>query len=236
MKILVATALAVTMGATDIANANPFTNGSFETHNLSTSYYGYQYSSFNSYPGQYLGTAELSAPGWSFSDASGLSRNNTAWGGTASDGNVFAFLQSSDEYSFGSGSISQTFSGVAGNYFFSFDMEQRSTWRIGAVQTVSVFLDGNTGWSGTPSDTWSTFSFSAFNVAAGKHTLSFAATNLNGARDTSVFLDKVQLAVSAVPEPETYAMFLAGLGVVGAIARRRKQTRINARQRVRLAW
>lgn len=29
-------------------------------------------------------------------------------------------------------------------------------------------------------------------------------------------------AVAAVPEPETYAMFLAGLGVVGAIARRRK--------------
>jgi hypothetical protein len=28
--------------------------------------------------------------------------------------------------------------------------------------------------------------------------------------------------VSAVPEPETYAMLLAGLGLVGAIARRRK--------------
>lgn len=29
--------------------------------------------------------------------------------------------------------------------------------------------------------------------------------------------------VSAVPEPETYAMFLAGLGLMGGIARRRKQ-------------
>jgi len=29
--------------------------------------------------------------------------------------------------------------------------------------------------------------------------------------------------VAAVPEPETYAMLLAGLGVLGAIARRRKQ-------------
>jgi hypothetical protein len=28
--------------------------------------------------------------------------------------------------------------------------------------------------------------------------------------------------VAAVPEPETYAMLLAGLGLVGAIARRRK--------------
>ena len=32
-------------------------------------------------------------------------------------------------------------------------------------------------------------------------------------------------AVVAVPEPETYAMFLAGLGIIGAVARRR---RINA--------
>jgi hypothetical protein len=28
--------------------------------------------------------------------------------------------------------------------------------------------------------------------------------------------------VTAVPEPETYAMLLAGLGLMGAIARRRK--------------
>jgi len=29
--------------------------------------------------------------------------------------------------------------------------------------------------------------------------------------------------VSPVPEPETYAMFLAGLGLIGFIARRRNQ-------------
>lgn len=31
------------------------------------------------------------------------------------------------------------------------------------------------------------------------------------------------ITVAAVPEPETYAMLLAGLGMVGAVARRRKQ-------------
>jgi len=43
-----------------------------------------------------------------------------------------------------------------------------------------------------------------------------ATTNAAGGR-----LDV--LAVTAVPEPETYAMFLAGLGFMGAVARRRKQ-------------
>lgn len=38
------------------------------------------------------------------------------------------------------------------------------------------------------------------------------------------FVDDFQLGqVAAVPEPETYAMLLAGLGIMGALARRKKQ-------------
>ncbi|MDR2926344.1 MAG: THxN family PEP-CTERM protein [Azoarcus sp.] len=37
---------------------------------------------------------------------------------------------------------------------------------------------------------------------------------------------KFNLSVTAVPEPETYAMLLAGLGVIGAVARRRAATRV----------
>ncbi len=39
----------------------------------------------------------------------------------------------------------------------------------------------------------------------------------------SVHLDGVSSAVSAVSEPESYAMLLAGLGLMGVIARRCKQ-------------
>ncbi|MDZ7890646.1 MAG: PEP-CTERM sorting domain-containing protein [Rhodoferax sp.] len=35
-------------------------------------------------------------------------------------------------------------------------------------------------------------------------------------------IDNIRFTVTAVPEPETYALLLAGLGVVGAIARRKK--------------
>lgn len=39
----------------------------------------------------------------------------------------------------------------------------------------------------------------------------------------NVGIDNVNFTIAAVPEPETYAMFLAGLGLLGGIARRRKQ-------------
>lgn len=44
-------------------------------------------------------------------------------------------------------------------------------------------------------------------------------TNSNGNIDTWT---SITMQVTAVPEPESYAMLLAGLGVMGAIARRRK--------------
>jgi PEP-CTERM motif len=37
-----------------------------------------------------------------------------------------------------------------------------------------------------------------------------------------VYIDDVNLSVAAVPEPETYALMLAGLGAIGSIVRRRR--------------
>ena len=75
-------------------------------------------------------------------------------------------------------------------------------------------------------------SWAALSVAAGVgvgadpigsigSTLTFA---LNGYGDNNVVIGNLSTSVAAVPEPETYAMLLAGLGVVGAFVRRRKST------------
>ncbi|MDP3287681.1 MAG: FxDxF family PEP-CTERM protein, partial [Methyloversatilis sp.] len=52
----------------------------------------------------------------------------------------------------------------------------------------------------------------------GKQTLILASDNNFGATQFTQF---IALEVTAVPEPETYAMLLAGLGLIGVAARRR---------------
>lgn len=46
-------------------------------------------------------------------------------------------------------------------------------------------------------------------------------TNASNPLDT--VSGSVNFTVAAIPEPETYAMMLAGLGLMGFMARRRKQ-------------
>lgn len=59
--------------------------------------------------------------------------------------------------------------------------------------------------------------------AVGNYAVSIGTKTFWGGSSAYATLDTASFAVSisAVPEPETYAMLLAGLGLVGAVARRR---------------
>jgi hypothetical protein len=63
------------------------------------------------------------------------------------------------------------------------------------------------------------FNYTFHNVAAGSQTF-LLKTGDNGGHMLKV--DDLKITVTPVPEPETYAMLLAGLGLMGAVARRRK--------------
>ena len=88
---------------------------------------------------------------------------------------------------------------------------------------VSVLSSGSNYWgNGTYATAGNTFTGSEFN---GVLQLQGSFTSMNIAVGQPEYWHGFNVgsaSVSAVPEPETYAMMLAGLGLMGAIARRRK--------------
>lgn len=177
-----------------LANANVVVNGSFEAD------------------AQSAGTWNiLSLTGWT---GSAELRNNVA--GTASDGVNFVELDTT-----GNSSIYQTFTGLSGLYNLSFDYSARpgvakdsnpiQAWWNGALLTT---VTGNG--IGKSDNNWLTLDFLV--SGTGNDKLTFTAAGISDSLGGS--LDNVIL--TAVPEPETYGMLLAGLGLIGFVARRRR--------------
>jgi hypothetical protein len=148
-----------------------------------------------------------------------------AWGGFAQAGSNFVELDTTKN-----SSISQQISITApGAYQLSFWYDSRTGNGILPSDTnmLTWAFGGNSGsvltnWTTDNTGTWKNFT-GIFNFATATPVgLIFAAGGPSDSYGGS--LDNVSItAITAVPEPETYAMLLAGLGLVGAIARRRKQ-------------
>ena len=214
-KLLVISALAAGAFMSNGAMAAGIVDGSFETQGAASP------GSFCYFGGVYAGVCGSGA--WTGGGAtSGLqNETNTDWPGIASpSGSYYAFIQSG----YGdAGSISQLITLATGKYDFSW----LAVGRGGSTnQTYKVSLGGGplpiNLYSGGPlaGAAFTAFSSGPVVVNAGTYRLTFAADSVGG--DASAFIDAV--SVAAVPETATWAMMIAGFGLLGAALRRRRQT------------
>lgn len=100
-----------------------------------------------------------------------------------------------------------------------FDGATTEQWRVSlGEQTIStaVYANENHGFSG-----WMHEKF-VFTATGGSQILSFLAVGTPEGRPPFSLLDGVSGQGGTVPEPATWAMLLAGFGVVGIAARRRR--------------
>jgi hypothetical protein len=187
--------------------ANLVTNGSFESN------------------AQANGTWNVynNLTGWTGGSNAIELRNSIA--GTAQDGKNFVELdvhQNSSIYQ----DISGT--GLVNLSFFYAARPNTSAATNGLKFEFGTFTGILAGVAGGSSHNWLQYTLNNFLLnASGTTRLSFFAQGTSDSLGTS--LDNVSVtAVSPVPEVETYAMLLAGLGLIGVASRRRRNKALTA--------
>lgn len=184
--------------------------------------------------------SSVAQAGTVFSDsfeANALGLNATPIGWTVNSGTVdiigsgyFDFIPGSGKYidldgsTSDAGILSKTLSLIGGTqYIASFDLA--GNHRNGSPETVTgIFGVGLGNVSATfslgQSVGWTTYSLVFTPTTTTNYVLSFSNS---GGDNIGMLLDNVKVITAPVPEPETYAMMLAGLGLLGVMTRRRKQ-------------
>jgi hypothetical protein len=162
--------------AVGIPPAFGFTNSGFETPSAGT---GYQY--------------DPAGAGWTFSGASGLQGNGSAWGAPAAPyGTQTAFLQSATGMT--NGNITQAVSfNSPGSYTLAFAAALTAIPNDAAV-SLNVLVDGQVVGTCSPASTTSFTSYVTrpFNIATGgNHIVQFAV--VGAAVDSSILIDAIAL-------------------------------------------
>lgn len=153
-----------------------------------------------------------------------LKGNNNGWTKSANGGNIFV-----SDSQYWPGVLSQTITGLtAGSQYtlnFDYALAQQvgfngantnNYWQVmfgNSTQNSNALSIANGGFSG-----WNTSSMT-FTATGASQVLSFLAKGSPGA-PPFLLLDSVSMT-AAVPEPSTWAMLAAGLGLIGFAARRR---------------
>lgn len=212
-KSLVAAAFAV---ASFSANANLLSNGSFES-GLS----GWTPIGAASYPFVVIPYGSVAAyPNGAFGES--VSADNSASLSPDAAGTHAVYFVSDNATE----TLSQSFTvGAAGDYNVGFSTYATANgMRNAGNASFSATVDGNVFYStlvgSLTAQNWQAQS-SVLNLGAGTHNVTFTFAT-GGGVSKDLLIDRA--FVAAVPEPETYAMLLAGLGLVGWARRRQAKS------------
>jgi len=140
---------------------------------------------------------------------------NGVWGG---NGNHFVSFDNI-------GSMTLNISFAQATKGVGFDYSIYETDAEGSAQLTARYFDSGNNLIKSTKFIFSAFGDSTYNQF---QSFGYVSDSANIARVTlsgdGVVMDNLTFT-AAVPEPETYAMFLAGLGLIGAVARRRQLPR-----------
>ncbi len=199
-RLLIVTALAVVPA---VAGATALVDGSFEAAGAGVSDYCYDAFAAG-------GNAPCAPNAWG-TNGGVIHSGSSAWGGTTTpDGNYYGMLQANQ-------TLTQTVVATAtGGLALSWIDANRNN--NGGLHSYTVSVNGAS--LGTYTSGFGAFvarTSGKFGAIAGQsYTISFDGI-ANG--DTTSFIDAV--ALTTVPEPASWALMVAGFGLVGFAARRR---------------
>ncbi len=209
------------------ANANLLTNGSFEQGTFSGGSFGFPLA-------EQLTSGSTTITGWT------VSANEIAWyktgqppglipedGQFAIDLTGFCDLGANCGQSGRYGGIQQSVATTIGGHydlsFYGANYALNATQPMLSVTATDIAQAYTLPTTNSTAGTWTKYSFDFF-ADSTTTTINFSGlpASLGGA--SYLGLDNVNLdlvSTPPVPEPETYALMMAGLGIVGFIARRR---------------
>jgi hypothetical protein len=165
-------------------------------------------------------------PAWSGSFVSTVGTTSAYSGdGYLNLGNGIAYNSGNAMYTFSA----NTESTATLDFLYAFSANDSTNRATVSIDGTSVNLENYAGTTayvnlnpGPNSSASASFAFTpalqTFSLGAGQHTLQFG---ISGSR-AGLKVDDLTMTVTPVPEPETYGMMIAGLGLIAVIARRKK--------------
>lgn len=230
ITLAAATALALSAGMAQAVTVNAFANGGFETLPSVAGQFAQGWRGVNGAPGSLSTTVartgsnsgQLRVPDPGF-NGSGLVQNSVDDGMLAAlDPSNWGTAPTLSFWALGNASIT-------GNVNYSLRYLNSTGSILNPVVNTSFggLINPNT-WTqitlaGTVIPVNTTAVFLEMTLATGP---TGVTTNPDGTvtdyGQARIWIDDITLNVTAVPEPGTYALLLAGLGIVGAVARRRR--------------